>query len=942
MSWPTPQEYNEAIQTPLACFSDDALKFGSVSLNALGLPRASTGAFASVYKVTGHGSNWAVRCFLNHRHEQKERYTKISDFVVVDDLECTVPFHYLDRGIKVKGTWYPILKMDWVEGDTLDIYIRDNFKNSQLMRSLRDQFRKLAAELERAGIAHGDLQHGNIIVTKQGLRLVDYDALYVPALLGMKSLELGHPNYQHPDRNEFDYDTTVDNFSCWLIDTALLAIILNPELYNEFHGDDDCILFKRSDLKCPERSELFATLLNHEDEELAARAHLLLRMLWSTPQSIPELSANENELDLLLLVKPGSAETITGDHGEDGSLTDTHHRVALHADETELAFSTTLAKRTRQKKQNTALNTIWKTLKEKSDQTLRTIWGPGWVELKLSRADQHFSRGHYEAALELYLHVFNFLESPNEKYHLPYARTIETRMLQKALIRSGCCHAILGSHKLAHNCFLLSQAHAATSENPSEEQCRAWLHTAVNHYLNKQLNSCNALIEKLATVQKSLEEVVEQELKNPYFNSPRVFDFFCYLLEFEQSVQPSNQTQARTMIDIRIAVPAAMKVYDSLPPDSAVQTSRRALQLLVDTASTMLAESSEYINRIDVLSSRILKNENVSEALNTLNEPVNNPLDELILKLSRLQFPQHQLDLLKEEATWMLLATAGDEVSVLNALNTMDDRGIKHFVEMKQRKIRLIDLTCASLTPNFETVHEKLFSAIGAYSWHAELGEIILQLITCKTPAPLKVVLTELSQRDKEVISNTLHYLYTFRVVEELLLYAIENIDKQAIARIWPLLSTNHLDLDRLLSLAEARKLKASALDFILQAGSDFDIEHLIWCRFLRSNQSGYEILRRAQDIRTLTSFAFLLRRLAINADVNALVPMYLERIEISTARSKKASTNSQAGQLAVALCHTLSTPDSKHHLANLIRVAHSNKYFRARELLMLGQAKSP
>ena len=43
----------------------------------------------------------------------------------------------------------------------------------------------MTADLERHGIAHGDLQHGNLLVAADGtFRLVDYDGMYVPALRG--------------------------------------------------------------------------------------------------------------------------------------------------------------------------------------------------------------------------------------------------------------------------------------------------------------------------------------------------------------------------------------------------------------------------------------------------------------------------------------------------------------------------------------------------------------------------------------------------------------------------------------------------------------------------------------------------------------------------------------------------------------------------------------
>lgn len=230
-SWPTPQDYNEVVQNPAVCFSDKDLQQARIELNAMGLPRSDSGNFASVYKATCRNNAWALRCFLCDRPDQKERYKHISEFVLFNNLESTVDFYYLDEGIKIRGEWYPCLKMVWVDGVTLDRYIDANFQDSQKMVWLLKKFHELVGELEGAGIGHGDLQHGNIMVTDEGLRLVDYDALFVPALLGKTSLELGHASYQHPGRTESHYDPDVDNFSCWLIHASILAIAIDPSLY---------------------------------------------------------------------------------------------------------------------------------------------------------------------------------------------------------------------------------------------------------------------------------------------------------------------------------------------------------------------------------------------------------------------------------------------------------------------------------------------------------------------------------------------------------------------------------------------------------------------------------------------------------------------------------------------------------------------------------------
>jgi hypothetical protein len=297
--WPTPQDYNETIQNPRVCFDDPDLSTGSVELNALGLPKAASGTFASVYKVKSPTGNWAVRCFLTDRQDQEERYKSISEFILFDDLDCTVDFHYASQGIKLGGAWYPILKMPWIEGPTLENYLIQIINDKAKLTALKNDFFKLSMALERAGIAHGDLQHGNIIVSPSGLRLVDYDALFVPKLLGKRNLEFGHPNYQHPLRDEYHFDVSVDNFSSWLIYTSLSVLTIDPSLFSDFSGGDDCILFKRADLHEPESSKLFAALDEHRSEEIRELSKKLRGMLWLLPHMVPALDATDDELQEL-------------------------------------------------------------------------------------------------------------------------------------------------------------------------------------------------------------------------------------------------------------------------------------------------------------------------------------------------------------------------------------------------------------------------------------------------------------------------------------------------------------------------------------------------------------------------------------------------------------------------------------------------------------------
>ncbi len=411
MYWPSAQDYNEAIQSPSICFSDEELKRGSIDVTVLGLPKVMSGAFASVYKIISDTTPWAVRCFLNSRADQQNRYRAISDFVIFDDLDCTVPFYYVEEGIRVKGKWYPILKMQWVEGLTLDRFIEHHFRTPQHIAELQRQFGEMALDLLRAGIAHGDLQHGNIIVTPEGLRLVDYDAFYVPALEGWSSPEVGHPNFQHPGRAASHFNSDVDNFSVWLIHLSLLAISIDPELYRLVDGGDDCILFKHIDLKSPGKSPLFQLLLEHPSIELRQAATLILRFLAQAPESVPRLDATQQQLSSL--PEPIFEVKQTDDQRAETALQfpafyplrDPATAVALPVFEALASAPVNVQLAIAKRNFRRSISEGWNRWFVRNFPTL-------WCERRLKKANRAFESGHYGSASQTFLQlteVYEFL-----------------------------------------------------------------------------------------------------------------------------------------------------------------------------------------------------------------------------------------------------------------------------------------------------------------------------------------------------------------------------------------------------------------------------------------------------------------------------------------------------------------------------------------------------
>ncbi len=291
--WPNPQDYAEAVQASGVNFMDEELKTGEVTMNALGIPRVATGMFASVYQFSkDQHQHWAVRCFNTKLIDQHERYKAISKFILADDLPYTVDFNYLEDGIKVNGYWFPILKMNWVDGLTLDTYIERNLNQPHVLENLRKEFRVMMAKMRQNDIAHGDLQHGNIMIANDEIYLVDYDAFYVPELKGRFSNEIGHPNYNHPQRRDKHFGPYMDNFPAQIIDFSLTILLEDSSTWKRFKGGDECLLFRRKDFLEPESSELVNFLKLHKSAAMQEIAKSLATFLRLEVEEVPYLGGD--------------------------------------------------------------------------------------------------------------------------------------------------------------------------------------------------------------------------------------------------------------------------------------------------------------------------------------------------------------------------------------------------------------------------------------------------------------------------------------------------------------------------------------------------------------------------------------------------------------------------------------------------------------------------
>lgn len=264
MFWPTPQDYNEAVQQPQQNFSDADLRASQPELNSLGLPKPITGAFASVYRLRSRNRDWAVKCFLSNQYGQNLRYEQISEHLRRASMPYSVDFEYINRGISVRGEWFPILKMEWIEGQQLSDFVTQNVSRAYKLTPLANAFLAMVQALQRVQIAHGDLQHGNILIVEGQPRLVDYDGMFVASFANLTSNEIGHRNYQHPLRALHDFDAGLDNFSAWVIYASLRILSLDSTIWQSAPRDGESLLFKQADFQHPHTSQVLRLLEMHE------------------------------------------------------------------------------------------------------------------------------------------------------------------------------------------------------------------------------------------------------------------------------------------------------------------------------------------------------------------------------------------------------------------------------------------------------------------------------------------------------------------------------------------------------------------------------------------------------------------------------------------------------------------------------------------------------
>ena len=264
MQYPLISEYVKAIQ--YAGDNLEQLAYLTPVLDNHGEPYRSSGAFAVVFKMLDKrtGKYYALKCFTEEQEGRADAYRQIADELDMVDSSYITSVKYMEKELFVDSQCeedeFPVLLMDWVDGETMEAYIAANYHNQSDMSMLCYRFGKMAAWLRSQSFAHGDVKPDNIIIRPDGsLSLVDYDGMFVPTMKGCKSPTIGTKNFCHPLRTMDDFDETIDDFSLASIALSLKAISMNSTLLDTF-GASDRLLFSEKDYRTPSNSKVISAL----------------------------------------------------------------------------------------------------------------------------------------------------------------------------------------------------------------------------------------------------------------------------------------------------------------------------------------------------------------------------------------------------------------------------------------------------------------------------------------------------------------------------------------------------------------------------------------------------------------------------------------------------------------------------------------------------------
>ncbi len=311
MQYPQAEDYIRAVQQPEQAFLRPELRSAEFEVHPVfRIPMPASGNAAVVFRADVGGADTALRFFIREDASTRERYTALGRHFAGHGIEdCVAHPTWLDDAISLNDAAWPMVRMEWVDGRTLDEYVGHLARGGDTgaLSSLATTWRGFVGRLQRADFAHGDLQHGNILVdTSSTLRLVDFDGSWISGFQGdPPPRETGHPNYQPAGRQ---WGRWMDTFPGLVIYTALLTLARRPGSWTQLQNGEN-ILFSAGDFVPPFRTAAWETIASVPDEEVAQAAEQLKRVCasgWGADEPLESLLTARSPIEVR--AEPAAAE----------------------------------------------------------------------------------------------------------------------------------------------------------------------------------------------------------------------------------------------------------------------------------------------------------------------------------------------------------------------------------------------------------------------------------------------------------------------------------------------------------------------------------------------------------------------------------------------------------------------------------------------------------
>jgi hypothetical protein len=316
MAYPNAEDYIRAVQQPARSFRTPELETAVFELHPVfGIPMPASGNAAVVFKAAIAGTDTALRFFIREDASDRDRYRALGRHFATHGLDdCVARAAWVDDAISVNGATWPVIQMSWVDGRTLDAYVGHLATQADVgaLATLATSWRGFVGRLQAADFAHGDLQHGNVLVdTSSALRLVDFDGSWISAFSGgPPPHETGHPNYQRTGRA---WGRWMDTFPALVIYTALLALSRRPAAWGRLQNGEN-ILFSAEDFAPPFRTRVWQEVDGIADPEVRHAGEMLRRACaadWKAEDTLEALLTSRPRIEVTP-AGPGPAPLYVG------------------------------------------------------------------------------------------------------------------------------------------------------------------------------------------------------------------------------------------------------------------------------------------------------------------------------------------------------------------------------------------------------------------------------------------------------------------------------------------------------------------------------------------------------------------------------------------------------------------------------------------------------